>query len=104
MAENKEGQMIGREFFSAAMPQGSGEVKYDEAQSDTILQVLQTGVTPEHLLAAQKLMIRLGYLDKCMDDGMKGPKTMGAARRYQSNTSEDQMIRSMKSIFEGLFD
>lgn len=104
MAENKQGQMIGREFFSAAMPQGTGEVKYDSAQSDTILQVLQTGVTPEQLLAAQQLMIRLGYLDPGMDDGMKGPKTMGAARRYQSNTSNDQMMNVMKNMFEGLFD
>ena len=87
------------------MPQGMGDqVKYDEAQSDTIMQVLRSGVTPEEVLAAQQLMIRLGYLDPGMDDGMLGPKTMGAARRYESNTSEDQMIRAMKNIFEGLFD
>jgi len=105
MAENKEGYMDGQIFYSAAMPQGMGdETVYNKAQSDTIMQVLQSGVTREQVLAAQKLMIRLGYLDPGMDDNNLGPKTMGAARRYSSNTSGDQMMDAMKGIFEGLFD
>jgi len=105
MAGNKEGYMDGQIFYSAAMPQGMGdEVKYNKAQSDTIMQVLRSGVTPEQVLAAQQLMIRLGYLDPGMDDSMLGPRTMGAARRYDSNTSSDQIMDTMKGIFEGLFD
>ena len=104
MADNKEGYMDGSIFYSTAMPKGGGdETKYNKAESDTIMQVLRMGATPEEVLAAQKLMIKLGYLDKGMDDGMLGPKTMGAARRYDSNTSTDQMFDLIKGKFDSIF-
>jgi hypothetical protein len=104
MAENKEGYMQGQEFFSAAMPQGmGGKAKFDPMQADTVLAVLQSGVTPEQVIAAQELMIRLGYLDPGMDDTHLGPKTMGAARRYSSNYSSDLIMEALKDRFDSFF-
>ena len=104
MAGNKEGYMDGQFFYSAAMPQGGGDkTKYDSAQADTILQVLRSGVTPEEVIAAQKLMVKLGYLDPGMDDTHLGPKTMGAARRYQDNVSGDLLFDSIKGKFDSIF-
>ena len=104
MPKNK-GQMIGREYFSTAMPQGQGgELEFDSAQADTILQVLQSGVTREQVLAAQDLMIRLGYLDEGDADATLGPMTQGAARRYQSNYSMDILMESLKDKWDSLFD
>tara|TARA_R100000458_G_C8026630_1_gene83992 strand:- start:130 stop:453 length:324 start_codon:yes stop_codon:yes gene_type:complete len=105
MAENKkQGYMQGQEFFSAAMPQGEGgKLKFDPMQADTILAVLRSGVTPEQVIAAQELMVRLGYLDPGMDDTHLGEKTMGAARRYSSNYSSDLIMETLKKKFDSIF-
>ena len=104
MAENKEGYMDGQFFYSATMPQGMGDkTKYDSAQADTIRQVLRSGVTPEQVLAAQELMIRLGYLDPGMNDTHLGEKTMGAARRYEDNVSGDLLFDAIKGRFDSIF-
>ena len=107
MANENEGYMDGSYYYSAALPQGAGDkTVYNKEESDIITKVLNPtspNITPDDVLAAQKLMIKLGYLDPGMDDGMVGPITMGAARRYQSNTNTSAIFDVIKGKFDSFF-
>tara|TARA_R100000278_G_scaffold106921_1_gene83552 strand:- start:5972 stop:6286 length:315 start_codon:yes stop_codon:yes gene_type:complete len=104
MADNK-GQFIGSYYYSKSLPQGMGDkTKYDKVQYDTIGKVLRPNYTEADVMAAQKMLMQLGYLDPGSDDGMIGPMTQGAARRYQSNLSGPAIFDTMKNMFDGLFD
>ena len=102
---NKKGYLDGMYYYSAAMPKGMGsETVYNRDEAEIIGMVLSPKVTKNDVIKAQNLLIKLGYLDAGDNDEMLGPITMGAARRYQSNTSNDSIFDAIKDRIDSMFE
>ena len=109
MAENEDkGYIEGSYYYSKALPKGSGETtKYNREDADLLATGLGLDVSNEQILQVQRKLISLGYLDPGDDDGYKGDATIGAIKRYQSNTANAAMwntIIDMKDNFMDFFE
>ena len=99
-------------YYSSTMPQGSEEAKnlvnlWNEADHDLFTKAMHTSGTNEHTLAAQKRLVELGLLEPHLVDGLRGPKTDGAIRRYNANTSKSghqyDLSKAMKDAGDWIY-
>ena len=96
-------------YYSSIMPEGSEAAKnmsskWNQADHDLFKRVLSTKGTAEDTWAAQEKLHELGYLEKHLIDGYRGPITDGAIRRYQSNTSEAIGTKDIQKAMEDAGD
>ena len=84
-----------------AQPQDNAKAAATPAESIRHANAEETKPTRETILAAQKLLAGLGYEPGPLD-GMAGPKTADAVRKYQANASLPTDGRITKSLVEWL--
>ena len=82
-------------------PQDDLETAATRAGPTEPTETAKTEPTPETILAAQKLLASLGYEPGSLD-GLDGPKTQGAVRRYQTDVGLPADGRVTNTLVEGL--
>jgi len=104
-SKGQKGYMEGSIWYSKAMPKGMGEqTVYNRDEYKLINRGNLSDIDNETMLKVQRKLISLGYLDPGEDDGFKGPRTLGAIKRYNFNTSDDRIWDSMNELKDNFLD